>query len=300
MKGGWFFPAFRWFAVIPWLFPAVLLATSALLSSGILHERSALIGPLENGARTGGLLVDISNRPAFAFGFRNFLADLAWLDAIQAAGSRRMNREDYDRLNLLIGAVNNYDPRFVVPYLLGGMVLGDSQEHVQDALRILERGRRGFPADYRFPFYIGFIQYFALGNPTEGGKALEAAARIPGSPPYFPLLAARMFSEGRAPETALAFLGEMMKQEADTSRRDVLRKRIREVIVERDLQNLERAVEAFKERFGAPPSSLPDLIRSGILRAIPDEPHGGRYVMAPNGEVRSDKVAERLKVFRRQ
>jgi hypothetical protein len=164
---------------------------------------------------------------------------------------------------------------------------------VRDALKILERGRRGFPADFRFPFYIGFIQYFALGNPSEGGKALEAAARIPGSPPYFPLLAARMFSEGRAPETALAFLGEMMKQEADTSRRDVLRKRIRE-------ENIERAVMAFQERFGALPSSLPDLVRSGILRAIPDEPHGGRYVMAPNGEVRSDKVAERLKVFRKQ
>ncbi|MBI5420482.1 MAG: hypothetical protein HZA60_10365, partial [Deltaproteobacteria bacterium] len=92
---------------------------------------------------------------------------------------------------------------------------------------------------------------------------MEAAARIPGSPQHFPFLAARMLAEGRRPETALAFLAAMLEHEADATRREVLQRRIREVIVERDIQSLERAVEAYRARYGVLPAALSDLARAG-------------------------------------
>ena len=52
--------------------------------------------------------------------------------------------------------------KFVVPYLLGGVVLGESQRHGRAAVALLERGRAEFPADWRFPFYIGAIPGFLL------------------------------------------------------------------------------------------------------------------------------------------
>jgi hypothetical protein len=242
--------------------------------------------------------VEISRRPAFAFGFRNLLADLEWLEAVQVAGSRRLTRADYDRLDVLIQTVNRFDPRFKVPYLLGGLVLGDSPEHALAALATLERGMKANPLDWQFPFYVGYIRYFSLGDPSEGGRALEKASRLPGSAPYLPLLAARMFSEGREPETALAFLAEMEKQETDPARREVLGKRLQEVIVERDIQFLERAVAAYRERFGEYPAQASDLVSSGILRRLPAEPHGGEYIFSADGGVRSSRVSGRLKVFR--
>jgi len=144
---------------------------------------------------------------------------------------------------------------------------------------------------------MGFTHYFSLGDAIAGGRAMAEAARLPGSPAYLPGLASRMLSEAREPEVALALLAPIVRQESDPSRRAVLERRIREVTVERDLQLLERAVERYREKSGTVPADLFDLVREGILAAIPPEPNGGSYVMERGGKVRSDRVAQRLQVF---
>jgi hypothetical protein len=247
-----------------------------------------------------GLLSAVSRRPEFAFGFRNVLADVAWLQAVQVAGNRKMIRWDYDRLYELLVVVSNFDPKFEIPYLLGGLVLGESTPHALKALYVLGRGKEQYPADWRFPFYIGYTSYFSLGDTETAGKAMAEAARLPGSPAYLPGLASRMLSEAREPGAALAMLETIVRQESDPLRRAVLERRIREVTVERDLQALERAVESYREKMGAVPRALSDLVRAGILPGIPEEPNGGRYLMEPGGKVRSDRVSQRLRVFQKK
>ena len=298
MKGAIPLPSSRKAAIFLWLVPVLFLVVSAIPSSRILHERASVAQTGERGVRSGGLILGISKRPAFAFGFRNFLGDLAWLQAVQVAGSRRISRDDYDRLDILLKTVGNLDPHFAVPYLLGGIILGDSPDHVGAALDTLERGRAYHPLEWRLPFYIGYIKYFSLGDPIGSGKAIEEASRIPGSPPYFPLLASRMLSEGRETKTALALLDGILRQESDPARIEVLKKRIGEVVVERDIQELERSVEAFRRRNGEFPSTLADLVHTGLLPRLPAEPNGGRYILDPDGTVRSDRVTGRLKVFK--
>jgi hypothetical protein len=245
------------------------------------------------------LLHKFSNKQAFAMGFRNFLADVTWLQAVQVAGNREMTPEDYETLFVLLNTVANYDPRYDVPYILGGLILGESPNHSGDALAILSRGKVQFPTDWRFPFYMGFTHYFSLGDGFAGGKAMAEAARLPGSPAYLPGLASRMLSEARSPEAGLALLRQIAEQETDVSRRAVLERRLRELEVERDLQALERAIERYRETFGVGPGELADLIRAGILARLPTEPNGGRYLLGPGGSVRSDRVPERFRVFRK-
>ena len=278
--------------------PVLLIAFSSVFSSYLLHERSLSEGKGGKDERRVILQHEISMRPSLSLGFRNFLSDLAWLEAVQVAGSRRMTPKEYDTLYLLTKVVSNYDPRFVVPYLVGGLVLGDSSSHVPQALETLERGWKHHPSDWRFPFYMGYLHYFSLGDPAEGGRYLEAASRLPGSPSYLPLLASRMLVEGRSPETALALLSEMIKQETDPARWEAIRKRIREVAVERDLQLLEGAIAQYLRKTGGAPGSLADLVGAGVLRAVPSEPNGGTYLLLPDGTVRSSRMAERLRVFR--
>ncbi|HSE14278.1 MAG TPA: hypothetical protein VLB08_01675, partial [Candidatus Deferrimicrobium sp.] len=247
-----------------------------------------------------GLLDAISNHPSYSFGFRNFLADVVWLEAVQVAGNLKMTPGDYDRLHDLLNVVANFDPKFEIPYLLGGLVLGESPDHAQEALEVLERGRTNHPSRWQFPFYIGFTHYFSLGDGIAGGKAMGEAARLPGSPAYLPGLASRMLTEAREPEAALKLLEPIARQETDPARRAVLERRIREVTVERDLQELEMAVEAYRGKMGVPPRDLSDLVRAGIVSAIPEEPNGGRYLMEPGGRVRSDRVSQRLRVFQKK
>jgi tetratricopeptide (TPR) repeat protein len=244
-----------------------------------------------------GLLAAVSRRPEFTLGFRNVLADVAWLEAVQVAGNLKMAPEEYDRLYELLNVEANFDPKFDIPYLLGGLVLGESPDHAQKALEVFERGKGEYPADWRFPFYMGYTSYFSLGETETAGKAMAEAARLPGSPAYLPGLASRMLSEAREPGAALALLETIVRQENDPARRAVLERRIREVTVERDLQALERAVERYREKSGTVPPNLSDLVRAGILSTIPEEPNGGRYLMEPGGRVRSDRVSQRLRVF---
>lgn len=300
MKNGVAYSMPRRAVIVLWVIPALCLLGAANLSSRILRERSIAVPAGRSGGAGESLYYEISKHPGVSFGFRNFLGDLAWLSAVQVAGARHMVPEDYDRLYLLLRTVGNFDPRFVVPYLMGGMVLGMSPGHVPEAIDILRRGMETHPDDWRFPFYIGYTRYFSLGDPLDGAKALETAARIPGSPPYLPLLAARMYSEGRAPETALAFLTEMVRQETDPARLEILQGRIREVIVERDIQALEKAVASYRKGTGTLPERLSDLVRAGLIRGIPGEPHGGAYILSPDGTVRSNRVTTRLKVFRQR
>jgi hypothetical protein len=266
-----------------------------------LDDRERTLAGRENRERAENrsLLYEISRYPAFSFGFRNLFADLSWLGAVQVAGMRQLTPNDYDRFVLMIQTVVHFDPKFKVPYLLGGLILGDSGPHVPEALKILDQGRANHPDDWRFPFYTGYLHYFSLGDPVEGGKALESAAKIEGSPQYLPLLAARMFSEGRKPETALRFLTEMMRQENDPARLEVLKRRIHEVVAERDMQMLERAVEAYHQKTGRLPRELPDLVREGMIARLPVDPQGGRYLLAPDGKIHSSRARERLKVFRK-
>lgn len=293
-KGGVRRAAIAW-----WITPVLFLVSAAFLSSQILMMRIHTEGEVEGGRRQTRLKLEISRKPFLHLGFRNTLADLAWLEAVQVSGSRRLTPGDYDRLHLLIRTVINYDPRFVVPYILGGVLLGDSPSHAREALDILERGRENHPQDWRLPFYVGYLRYFVLGDPIAGGEALGDAARIPGSPVHLPFLAARMLSEGRRPETAMEFLSAIARHETDPVRKEVIERRMKEVIVERDIQDLERASEMYREKNGRWPETLSDLVAAGIRARIPIEPHGGKYLLSPGGKVRSTKVTQRLKVFRR-
>jgi hypothetical protein len=278
---------------------AVAFLVSAYFSFRLLPVRALPeIGGV--GRDRSGLLAAISRQPSYSLGFRNFLADVAWLEAVQVSGNRHLTPGDYDRLYELLNVVANFDPRFEIPYLLGGLVLGESPEHATEALRILGRGKASHPADWRFPFYMGFTHFFSLGDPRAGGEAMGEAARLPGSPAYLPGLASRMLSEARNPEAALSLLEAIVRQERDPSRRAVLERRMAEVAVERDLQSLEKAVERYRGATGSYPRNLTDLVREGILPAIPEEPHGGRYLLMEKGKVRSDRVARRLRVFQQK
>jgi hypothetical protein len=261
-----------------------------------------ILSARESGTEVRGgresLLLAISRRPVFAFGFRNAFADAAWLGAVQAAGSRVMKGSDYDRLASLVETVINFDPKFDVPYLMGGILLSESPAHVPDALKILEKGKTALPSLWRIPFYEGYIRYFSQGDPVAGGMALEAASRIPGSPAYLPLLASRMYAEGRRPETALQFLSSMARNETDPARLKAFEDRMRDVETERDVLVLEDAVRQYRDVHAVSPRNLSDLVTGGFIVAVPLEPRGGEYILDPDGSVRSSRLHRRLKVFR--
>jgi hypothetical protein len=280
-----------------WVASLLLLAASAGISHGMLVGRIPSKGDTVD-AGAPYPLGEISRRPALAFGFRNLLADVVWLEAVQVSGTRMLTPAHYDRMVVLLDAISNFDPYFRIPYLLGGLILGESIPHSPAAVRVLERGWKYFPDDWRFPFYIGYTRYFCLGDAAGGGRGMMEASRLQGSPAYLPRLAARMLAEGREPETALSFLQTMVAQESDPARKEILLRRALELAVERDLQALERAARAYRDANGSWPKRPADLVAGGFIGAVPAHPAGGRYGLKPDGEAFSTTGEARMKIFK--
>lgn len=283
----------RWGGVVLLLLVSTLILTVVDRKKNDMSARNQMAGVADS------LMGEIGRYPVATLGFKSFAADVAWLSAIQSAGNRNMSNGDYEALAVLLESVTSLDPRFETPFLLGGLILANSPGHVPRAIEILKKGEHSFKDEWLMPFYQGYIRYFSLGDSVGGGNDLVRASKLPDAPRYLPLLASRILIEGNRPEGALAFLLEMEKQEKNPDQREAIRKRILAVVVERDIRFLESAVAIFRDKFGRVPARLNELVSSGIVDSLPTEPLGGRYQIGPNGSVCSDKVTERMKVFRK-
>jgi hypothetical protein len=108
-----------------------------------------------------------------------------------------------------------------------------------------------------------------------------------------------MHAEAGNPDVALQFLKALWKENPDLIVREKLETRAKEVMIERDLRTLERAVEQYRTQHLVSPKTLADLATSGYLDRVPPEPFGGSYLLdAKTGQVTSSTHPNRLKVFR--
>ena len=194
--------------------------------------------------------------------------------------------------------ITTLDPQYAYAYYVGGNVLGDLANRPDLSIRLLEKGVQANPAVWNIPFLLGYNYYFLVGDPAKGAEYIMKAASLPDGPAYLPGLATRMASEAWSPDTALAFLEARLLETQDPQTREFLANRMKEVIIERDVLMLERAVEVYRTQHQTLPATLADLVASGILPMLPQEPFGGDYRLDPKtGSVSSSTHPERLRTF---
>lgn len=245
------------------------------------------------------------SRP-FSFGLRSLVADLTFLEAIQVYGTQRKPRTaaegapDDRRIHRLLTYSTDLDPKFAGAYRFAGNAMprnttDDKATNVLQAEALLKKGAVERPDDWKIPFALGFIESYYLGRFQEAGRHLAQAAQTPGSPAYLPLLATRASAEGGDVDFAEQMARHMADEATEEAAKEEWQKRLLDLRMERDLRALDAAVAAFRARKGEPPRSLRDLVRAGLIAALPHEPHGGAYELSPGGEVRST-ASQRLRI----
>lgn len=238
-------------------------------------------------------------KPAL-LGYHHLGADILWLRMLQVLGKKRNTADDYEWIYHAIDVITTLDPQYAYPYYVGGVVLTNLANRVDLSNRLLEKGHRENPGEWNLPFLLGYNHYFVLGDAAKGAEYIGRAARTSGAPAFLPGLATRMYAEAGNPDVALEFLEALWKENPDLVVREKLEIRAKEVLIERDLRTLERAVEHYQETHHRFPGTLTDLVSSGLLARIPEEPFGGAYLLDPTtGRVTSSTHPNRLKVFRR-
>jgi len=232
-------------------------------------------------------------------GHHHLGADVIWLRIVQVLGEDVVAERDYEWLNHALDVVTTLDPQYVFAYDVGGTILAELAHRVDWSNRLLHKGYDANPAAWRLPFILGFNHFFHLQDYVQAGEYMSQAARIPGRPYYIDTLAARLYVEGGSPTLALSYLDSMLQQTTDPQLRSVYLEKYKEVMVARDLQNFDQAVERYRQARGKLPRALSDLVNEGYLNTIPEEPFGGEYRLhTETGEVSSSTHPERLHLYR--
>ena len=236
-------------------------------------------------------------KPAL-LGYHHLGADLLWLRLVQVIGKKGNSADEYEWMYHALDVITTLDPQYAYAYYAGGVTLGDLANRPDLSIRLLEKGVKANPEVWNIPFLLGYNYYFLLGDPAKGAEYIMKAASLPDGPAYLPGLATRLAAEAGSPGTALAFLEARLRETQDSEMREVLANRMKEVIIERDLFILERAVEAYRTQRRTLPATLTDLVTAGAISSLPQEPFGGDYRLDPKtGSVSSSTHPERLRTF---
>jgi tetratricopeptide (TPR) repeat protein len=231
-------------------------------------------------------------------GYQHVVADLLWIQVIQAMGERKVTEEAGHWIYRALDVITTLDPKFVHVYEVGGIALATLVVHIDESNRTLEKGIQHNPDSWTLPYLLGFNFYFELHDDAKAADYIAKASRLPGAPEYLARFATRLYVSAREPQVAIDFLAQMYEQTSDENTKRILEQRLKEVVVERDLQFLEEAIRRYKDLYRRAPARLEDLVGPGLLRALPREPFGGRYLYDPQTQtVRSSEMKERLKVY---
>jgi len=231
-------------------------------------------------------------------GYQHMVADLLWIQVVQAMGERQVTEVAGHWIYRALDVITTLDPKFVRVYEVGGIALTTLVVHIDESNRILEKGIQHNPDVWTLPYLLGFNYYFELHDDAKAADYIAKASRLPGAPEYLASFATRLYVSAREPQVAIDFLAQMYEQTSDENIKRILEQRLKEVVVERDLQLLEEAISRYRERYKRAPDRLEDLVSPGLLRSLPREPFGGRYLYDPQTQtVRSSEMKERLKVY---
>lgn len=230
-----------------------------------------------------------------SLGYHGVAADFLWIQAIQAMGERKVTEEAGRWIYRVLDLVTTLDPKFVRAYEAGGLALCTLVVLPEESNALLEKGMKHNPDVWQLPLYLGINYYFEFGDDAKAAEYVARAARLPAAPAYLSGLAARLYVSSKAPQNAVELMASLYEQAADSEVRQVLEQRLKEAIVERDLQLLEEAIKRYRDRYSNQPGQLEDLVAQGVLNALPHDPFDGRYLYDPSTQVvSSSSVKERM------
>ena len=270
----------------------ILLASSSVLLYFLDGHRTAVARAEQLAYLPKGEYLKLA-----VLGYRQVIADLIWLQAVQHIGAKRDSQRGYAWTYHAVDVLTDLDPTFIPPYQATGLFLGVLVGRHEEGLAILTKGIRHNPSSWQLPFLAGYVSYYELCNPVASGEYFRIAASIPGAPAYLPKLAARMTVESGDPTAALEFLDRFSRSVTDERVREALLERMKEIVQEEDLRSLDESVGRYRTKYGRPPAKLEDLMLHGITQQLPADPLGGEYqVDAFSGVVRATSKHDRLRI----
>jgi tetratricopeptide (TPR) repeat protein len=268
---------------------ATLLLAAAALTAGGARAHMIAIEAKGKGGKELLYLPNGKYLKLVSLGHAPLVADFIYLWAIQYYS-------DYDRTDryryvehVFGDVIGELDPAYEDPVWLGAMILTTEAGDVNAGLRLLDAGFARNPRAWILPYLAGWECERA--NRFEDAAAyFDRAAAVPGAPPQIYRLKAGMTARAGNLREAIERWRDVLRDPRNNDgAKAIATSQIRSLTVQADIHELEAAIVTFRERHGRAPARLDDLLRDGIVTALPEDPDGHAYVYdSETGKVTSE------------
>jgi tetratricopeptide (TPR) repeat protein len=243
-----------------------------------------------------------------SLGFNGLAADWYWLRSLQYVGGKALaagggvKLDDLGALGLnnlgsMLEHATTLDPRFLAAYELGAVVLPSVDRDA--AVRLLEKGVRENPSEWRLYHNLGYIHWQA-GSYREAGEAYAKGSRVAGAPAWMHAMAAQMEANGGSRATAREMYKRLYEESSDTQVKTLAATRLAQLISLDERDAIRRALEEFRARASRCPATwreVTPMLRTMRLRldasGAPLDPTDVPYVLDTAAcDVRLDERSE--------
>ena len=224
-----------------------------------------------------------------SLGHSSLLADWLYIWAIQYYSDYERS-DRYRYVEHIFGQViAELDPHYVDSYWLGALIMIVEAKDLEAGLRLLDKGIENNPEQWVLPYLAGWECYHA-GQLQRSSDYFAIAAGVPGAPRHIERIRAGVIARAGDLEGAWLLWREILDDpSSDPATKAIAGRKIRNLKVRLDLEDLTAAVEAFRKQENRYPRELGELIRSGIVSTVPLDPDGNPYAYDPTtGRVSSD------------
>ncbi len=236
-------------------------------------------------------------------GFDDLLADIYWLRTVQYFGSEKLysSEKRFELLYPLIDVTTTLDPRLRIAYKYGAIFLCEERPvgkgDCEAGIRVLEKGVRVMPDDWRLKQDIGYYRYLFLHDAKGGAAVLFETARdsrVPGAGTLLSNLAEVVLARGADRSTEREMWRRVHEQEEEGFFKNNALDNLRRLDALDTVDSLNAAVERFRVKHGRFPSAAQEVRSEGIdPRHFSDptgvpfsyDPVAGRFAVATTSKL---------------
>lgn len=231
--------------------------------------------------------------------FKGIMADYLTLDVGAQLGTEVIRDKDGKKRIVF----KQIDCRLALKKFQASQILDPSFEHnmilaqgwlpwdcqmVDEIMPILEVYKENRPWDWQPARFLAFNNYYFLNNKAEAGRIFLEAAQKGNAPQYFSILGSRLTMEGGENETGLWFVQSMLKDMDENDPGYInLSQRYQAL---QGVQVLLKARDHFQQQSGQELQNLSELVSSGVLLQLPENPYGIEYCLDGSGQIHFDNV----------
>jgi len=212
-----------------------------------------------------------------------------WTRAVQYFGAKHFAHDsNLDQLWPLLDIATTLDPNLIIAYHFGATFLSDSPPRGAGrpdlAVVLLERGLGANPGHWRFYQDLGNVYYFDKKDYLKASQAFEAGSRLPGTPVFMKIMAAKIAAEGESLDTSYALWLNIYQTATNREVRKNADDHLQLVKLQMDLRALNQVADAYEQKKKRPAARINDFADAGLLsgQAVVD-PTGYPYVLGPSG-----------------